>query len=208
MNGYININQKGLVDFCKENNCKIDLVDATILSYIANFLLSDKIIKKIIDNRVYGWISTKKIIQDNPLINISNTEVVGRRIKKLIDIGLLYAYLCKKEGNRKYYAISENLHRIITNSYTPTYSVVINSVLNDYKLSLKAKGVYFYIANKPKGWHFSLEIIASQSKDGIKSVRAGIKELIEAGYLERIPKKEKNKFTGWEYILKTSTKEQ
>lgn len=61
-----------------------------------------------------------------------------------------------------------------------------NSLLNNNKISLKAKGLYGYIQSKPNNWSFSVRNIASQLKEGISSINAGLKELEKFGYLNRV----------------------
>lgn len=63
--------------------------------------------------------------------------------------------------------------------------VTPNSLLNNPEITLRSKGLYGFIQAKPDGWDFSSERIAGESKDGRDSVRAGLKELEEFGYLER-----------------------
>ena len=58
-------------------------------------------------------------------------------------------------------------------------------ILNNPKISLKAKGLYGYLQSKPDGWDFTLGGIASQLKEGKESIREGVKELEIAGYLQR-----------------------
>ena len=60
-----------------------------------------------------------------------------------------------------------------------------NVILNDKCLSAKAKGVYCYLFSKPDNWDFSSERIANEFSDGEKSIRSALKELEDAGYLER-----------------------
>ena len=82
------------------------------------------------------------------------------------------------------------------------YGTTPNDLLNNPDISLKAKGLFAYIQSKPDDWSFSVERIANQVKDGIASVRTAIKELENAGYLERIPaKKEDGTWDGYDYIL-------
>lgn len=66
---------------------------------------------------------------------------------------------------------------------TQDFTVISNEILR-HGLSYKAIGIYLYIVSKPDGWRFSLEGTASQAKDGIDSVRAGVKELKDAGFLK------------------------
>jgi len=65
------------------------------------------------------------------------------------------------------------------------FTQVANVVLNNKKLSLKAKGLFAYIYSKPSGWNFSADRIAEQSEDGVSSVLAGLYELEVEGYLIR-----------------------
>ncbi len=55
--------------------------------------------------------------------------------------------------------------------------------LNDKRLSLKAKGLLSYLLSKPDNWYFNMQGILSESKEGIVSIRSGIKELISTGYI-------------------------
>ena len=78
-----------------------------------------------------------------------------------------------------------------------TYGRVPSDLLNSDQLTLKAKGLYAYIENKPKGWRFSSERIAKEIKDGIKAIQNGLNELEQAGYLTRVRQRdsENNQFT-------------
>ncbi len=85
---------------------------------------------------------------------------------------------------------------------TSTYGVVPNHLLRDKKLSLKSKGLFAYLQSKPDQWNFSVERISGETKDGVESVRSGIKELENAGFLTRkAVKGEGSTFEGYDYIL-------
>lgn len=82
------------------------------------------------------------------------------------------------------------------------YSVVNNTGLRDERLSWKAKGILAYILTLPDDWVFYREEIATHAKDGIDSLRSGMKELKEFGYLKRRPiRDEKNKIVSWETVI-------
>ncbi len=70
------------------------------------------------------------------------------------------------------------------------FTQVANSVLNDQKLSWKAKGIFAYLYSKPEGWDFSGHRIKNDGSDGKASVFSAIKELEESGYLKREKKKD------------------
>jgi len=110
MRAFISINQQA---FSQLNGA--DLVDATIFEYIYKFAVSNQALKQIIDNKLYFWVSYQKIIDDNPLINISSKEVIARRIKKLINYGLLSKYIDKKQGNKTYFNITDFAYDFIIN---------------------------------------------------------------------------------------------
>ncbi len=62
---------------------------------------------------------------------------------------------------------------------------VSNEVLYNNQLSFKAKGLYCYIVAKPDDWDFSTIRMAEESSESKYSIRSGLKELEDAGYLKR-----------------------
>jgi hypothetical protein len=85
------------------------------------------------------------------------------------------------------------------------FAVTPNDLLNRDDISLKAKGLYAYFQSKPDNWSFSKKNIASQLQEGISAVKTAIKELKEIGYLETVPRKNKDgTFSGHDYILHDS----
>lgn len=79
------------------------------------------------------------------------------------------------------------------------FTQVANEILNDPKLSAKAKGLYAYLYSKPDGWDFAGERIAKDFSDGRLSINNGLKELEENGYLLR----ERQKTGRVVYLLKS-----
>lgn len=69
--------------------------------------------------------------------------------------------------------------------HNKNYTVVNNTICTDKRLSWKAKGIWLYAFSRPDNWSFSQESLTMVSTDGIDSVRSGLKELEEAGYLVR-----------------------
>lgn len=68
---------------------------------------------------------------------------------------------------------------------TKDYTIMANYHLRDRELSLKAKGLHSLMLSLPPEWDYSLAGLAVICKDGIGSVRSGIAELEERGYLTR-----------------------
>lgn len=72
--------------------------------------------------------------------------------------------------------------RIIKNN---NFSIVSNSIIRDTRLSLKARGLLILMLSLPDCWQFSIKGLATLSGEGNDSIRGGIKELEEVGYLSR-----------------------
>jgi len=61
------------------------------------------------------------------------------------------------------------------------FAMIANVVLNDRKLSFKAKGIYSFMFSKPNGWNFTIRSMAKQVKDGEDGIRSGLRELRQCG---------------------------
>ncbi|MGH1297213.1 DnaD domain-containing protein [Bacillus pretiosus] len=82
------------------------------------------------------------------------------------------------------------------------YTTINNTGLKDKRLSWKAKGILAYILTLPDDWVFYREELSRHAKDGLDSLRAGMKELKEYGYLKRFPVRDgNNKIIKWETII-------
>lgn len=66
-----------------------------------------------------------------------------------------------------------------------SYVQIDNCSIRDTRLSWKAKGLLAYLLSLPDDWRINGEHLATQGPDGISSVRSGLKELENAGYLHR-----------------------
>jgi len=70
------------------------------------------------------------------------------------------------------------------------------------KISFKAKGIGSLLEFYSDGWELSLDFLIQKSKEGREAVRAGIKELEEAGFLHRHQEKDPKNgqfVTIWEF---------
>lgn len=82
------------------------------------------------------------------------------------------------------------------------YVQIDKTGLNDDRLSFKAKGMLAYLLSKPDNWNVSRNQLAKVGADGISSVRSGLKELRDYGYLEKRPVKDgKGRIVEWESII-------
>lgn len=85
---------------------------------------------------------------------------------------------------------------------THDYTVMANHHLRDERLSLKAKGLLSLILSLPDDWDISIQGLATIVSDGIASVRSGIGELMEAGYIQReLGHAEGGTFAGYVYTI-------
>lgn len=73
----------------------------------------------------------------------------------------------------------------IKKQYTKGFTTINNDILNDTELSFKAKGLFSYLWSLPDDWVYYETEVTKHSTDGRGSVRSGLKELEEKGYLKR-----------------------
>ena len=75
---------------------------------------------------------------------------------------------------------------ILRNPGKNRFTIVNNAALTDDNLSLKARGLLITMLSFPDNWEFSENgLCAVFTKDGIASVRSGLRELEAGGYLIR-----------------------
>ena len=86
--------------------------------------------------------------------------------------------------------------------------MVANTVIDDVRITWKAKGVFTYLLRLPNDWQIYEEEISKHSADGLKSLKSGIKELIKFGYIKRSQMRdEKGRFIGYDYCIHEGSSE-
>ena len=92
---------------------------------------------------------------------------------------------------------------IIRKKQKERFSIVDNKVIEDERLSFKARGLLIYMLSKPDDWKFYTEELAKRSnKDGISAIKTALNEIEDAGYLTRKQGHKKNgQFTNQDWIL-------
>lgn len=91
---------------------------------------------------------------------------------------------------------------IRTEKTSGNYFIASKHYVEDETLSWKAKGLMSYLFSKPDDWKIYQSQLEKISTDGRISVRSIINELIEKGYMTRIPsRKDNGDFNGYEYTL-------
>lgn len=88
------------------------------------------------------------------------------------------------------------IFRTVHNSENPYFQMNRASV-DDERLSYKAIGIHTYLMSKPDKWEANEVDITNRHSDGKASVRAGVQELIEFGYMVRIQIRKDKKIVGW-----------
>ena len=82
------------------------------------------------------------------------------------------------------------------------FTVIANSVFKDRRLSAKAKGILVEMLSLPENWDYTLKGLTTLFSDGIDSIRQGIKELEENGYIVRERKRDaRGRLGGMEYVI-------
>ena len=73
----------------------------------------------------------------------------------------------------------------IVKKYENNFTVISNDVLKDTTISWKAKGLFAYLWSMPDDWDFYETEVTKRATDGRDSLRSGLKELEEKGYITR-----------------------
>lgn len=63
------------------------------------------------------------------------------------------------------------------------FSIIDRTPAEDTRLSMKAKGIMFYLLTKPDNWTLNVKDLIKSSADGRDSIYSGLKELRELGYI-------------------------
>lgn len=94
----------------------------------------------------------------------------------------------------------KRLDEVIRVQKRPNNFVMMDkSFLEDTRLSYKAKGILAYLLSKPDNWKVIVGNLVNYSTDGKASVYAGLKELKDCRYYEKIPiRDDKGHFVRWE----------
>ncbi len=83
-----------------------------------------------------------------------------------------------------------NSPAIIRRRVKDNFTHLPNDVIKDPRLSFKGLGLLTYILHLPDDFRLNLKFLAGQKKDGRDSTRAGLQELVLAGYLTIIQERD------------------
>ena len=86
----------------------------------------------------------------------------------------------------------------VKHNRTNPYVRLNKKFLESNKLSAKAKGILAYLLSRPDDWKICLKQLMKVFADGEVSIRSGLKELKDSGYLVKAAIRDRSgKFTGW-----------
>ena len=92
----------------------------------------------------------------------------------------------------------------IIKEYTNKFTIISNSEVQDKRLSWKARGIFSYLWSMPDDWDFYEVEIAKHAPDGRDSLRSGLTELEEYGYLKRERVRNNGRLGGAVWIITDS----
>ncbi|MDW4411586.1 DnaD domain protein [Staphylococcus saprophyticus] len=82
------------------------------------------------------------------------------------------------------------------------FVTVHKNFIHDNNLTFKAKGILLYLLSRPDDWQIYESEILKHTRDGKDSLKSGIKELEEVGYVARTRKRnDKGHLNGYEYLV-------
>lgn len=81
------------------------------------------------------------------------------------------------------------------------FTQVSNTIVEDKKLSFKAKGVFLYMWSKPDGWKFWADDIKKHGTEGKEAIKKAIDELETEGYLVKTRVMQGNLKNRYDYNL-------
>lgn len=92
----------------------LDLTDLTILRWFVDFRGTNGMAEEIYKNKVYYWIDYKSLLNDIPIIGITSKIVLRRRLKNMVDNGILIHYTKKKNGVYSFYNLGKNYKDLVS----------------------------------------------------------------------------------------------
>ena len=82
----------------------LNMDDLLLLKWFVDFRNTDGMNLVMIDDVAFYWVNYQKVLEDLPILRISNKDVLRRRFKKLCDAKVLTFHLEKnKKGTFTYY---------------------------------------------------------------------------------------------------------
>ena len=98
--------------------------------------------------------------------------------------------------------MTTNQATIQREEHKANYTVINNCVLQDKRLSWKARGLLVYLLSLPDDWRIYVSELANRAPDGEASTRAAFNELVELDYISKVVERDdKARITGIRYTV-------
>ena len=94
----------------------LDLTDALILRWFIDFKDTGKMTTEIVEEKMYYWVRYDFLLEDIPIIKITNKDALARRLKKMVEAGILIHTTVKRGGNFSYYGVGEKYGELLVPS--------------------------------------------------------------------------------------------
>lgn len=101
----------------------LDIDDALILRYFVDFKDSGQMTKELFDSEMFYWINYDSIKRELPILDISKDRVY-RKLKKLVDAGILLHKTKKDGGTFSFYALGDRYVELISSKENTTEGTV------------------------------------------------------------------------------------
>lgn len=101
----------------------LDIEDALILRYFIDFKDSGKMSKELFDTDVFYWVKYESIKKELPILNIGKDRIY-RKLKKLVDAGILVHQTKKSGGTFSFYGVGKQYSSLITSDNSTVNSTV------------------------------------------------------------------------------------
>ena len=160
----ININQKAIIDLGLQD--KVDFIDLAIYDFITEFMLCDECRKLNIDNVQYFWIKSDLIIENLPLLGITTTRGISKRIDKLIDCGLLERCNDNQNLHQSFFKVGKNYQAYKFFTWNENSKGAWNENSNNNNIS----NTKYSLENNKLDYNKEEDIIISSKKNDYQSI--------------------------------------
>lgn len=93
---------------------KLDITDLLILQHLADFPNRKKIIKTIIDDKMFFWVDYKTLIEELPILDIKK-QALSDRLSKLVELGVIEKSIISHNGygNSTFFRMGEKYESLL-----------------------------------------------------------------------------------------------
>jgi len=103
--------------------------------------------------------------------------------------------LVKLDNNTNYKESEKRIFR--SEKVNGNFTQICNDIIYNNKLTSKAKIILIYALSKPSNWKLNVNEMINNLKEGETAIRNGIRELVDHGYMNQYPLKEKGIIKEW-----------